>query len=255
MIDNKTHSYMKKIFAGILICCSFFVSSALQAQKAYEEGLLKHVGIGINAGMYGPGVNVNLSVLPFLKARVGLNYIGYTYVINQDFEGDTQTDPIVTDAVKGKIIDAGFGFLNASILADYYPFASVPFSITAGFYFGQNKAGVTGSAEDKFQYGGIKVNPNADGSFSGNIFMGNVVKPYLGIGFGRTISESRVGFRFDLGAIYQGSPEFRSPNIDGDFDISHIDTSGAESTLQTALMISLMKFWPQLSFSLTYRIF
>ncbi len=240
---------MKKVILSILFISIFLFSASLQAQIS--------LGAGLNLGLYGPGVQVSISPLPFLKARVGLNYMGYNYSINEAFSGDSQTDPMATGTVDGEIYDAKFSFLNGSVLADFYPAPRVPISITGGFYLGQNKVGINGNADDKFQYIGVKVNPEANGDFSGDILIGNVVKPYLGLGFGNTLSEnSNLSFRFDIGAIYQGSPKFKSSYVEGTyFDIDDLDTSIAGENDQMMLALSLMKFWPQLSFTLTYKIF
>ena len=63
------------------------------------------------------------------------------------------------------------------------------------------------------RYEDIVITPNDDGSFDGKLVMGNTIKPYLGIGIGRTIPKNRVGVRFELGMVYQGKYSLSSPNI------------------------------------------
>ena len=90
---------------------------------------------------------------------------------------------------------------------------------------------------------------------AGDINFGGVVKPYFGLGFGRTIPKNRVGFRCDLGAIYQGDIIASSDNIrEKSVNIHKIDFS---ETGEEAIMdvVRALKWYPMLSFTLSYRIF
>ncbi|MFG6342093.1 MAG: hypothetical protein K1V70_08085 [Alistipes sp.] len=53
---------------------------------------------------------------------------------------------------------------------------------------------------------------NPDGSVSADLKVRSV-KPYVGLGFGRPIPRRRVGFRFELGALFHGSPKIVSKNL------------------------------------------
>lgn len=78
------------------------------------------------------------------------------------------------------------------------------------------------------------------------------VRPYLGIGFGRSIPETHFGFQFDFGALYIGKPAITSSNeTDGTSEIS-ISNQDTQKILD---LISKICVYPQLSFRLIYRIF
>ena len=76
----------------------------------------------------------------------------------------------------------------------------------------------------------------------------NSFKPYLGIGYGRLVPKSRVGFRVELGAqfhgdleVYQGGKKLDvNSALKGDDDISKI--------------IDKLTIYPVLKFMLTTRI-
>jgi hypothetical protein len=75
----------------------------------------------------------------------------------------------------------------------------------------------------------------------------NALRPYFGIGWGNAIPRGRVGFRFDIGAMYHGKPKVTSPNYDGDLN----KVEGAEDFNK---ILSKVQFWPQMSFQLTFRL-
>ena len=175
---------------------------------------------------------------------------------------------------------------TAKLLLEYYPAKKSSFHITAGLYCGISPlfAGVGISGHERFQselnslvsevnelnrkyvddpnYTPIEIENNASIYFS----MGEksyefnssttqiglempLVRPYLGLGFGRSIPKSHFGFQFDLGVWYHkglslsGIKEVAyDPSYDslGDFDISTITS---------------VPVYPYVSLRLIYRIF
>ena len=132
---------IKNLLLSLLI--TSFAVGQLYAQDEKKEtpkyghngGFLENIGIGLKAGTYGGGVDVNVSLLPILKARIGFNYFDFTHLINEtifDLEGADGTPVDLT------IKDISVKFPNANLLLDFYPLVNVPISITGGLYFGQN---------------------------------------------------------------------------------------------------------------------
>lgn len=75
----------------------------------------------------------------------------------------------------------------------------------------------------------------------------NKVKPYLGFGFGRAIPMNRVGFQFELGAWYHGTPTISSSReIKFDPKADGIDGVGD--------VLKKVKFFPQMTFRLIGRV-
>lgn len=255
---------MKKIFSVLLIGSIVCFTGNVKAQNASEGGLLQHVGVGLNANLIkGYGISIHLSILPTLKARAGLNYFGLGIIPSilekQTFNGDAydyQTTNLGKESVKGEIAKINLSMINGSILADWYPAGGNSiFSITGGFYIGTDRVKVSGSADGDFSYEKIQVKTDADNTFKGHIQMGNVIKPYIGIGLGKTISNSRIGFRWDLGVVYQGAPSFYSDNAGGKFSIDDLNTEGIGDDYKSVLDLVTIPWYPQMQFTLSYRIF
>jgi hypothetical protein len=247
-----------------LIALFIFLLSAgfTNAQEAF-----KHWAIGIDAGTYGIGASVATSISPNFKLRLGINHLGFNYKDGFDMDGiDGYLPELPDDApdleMTGKITDLKLNFTQFKVLVDYYPMQNGIFSLTAGLYLGKNTISGDGKIENYetlveqnggerpiFGFEDLTIQPEADGSFDAKIQLGNTIKPYVGIGLGRTIANSRVGFKFDLGVVFQGAPQFKSNTI---YPGSNLDK--AYNSLNEYISTDLLKLWPMLSFSLSYRI-
>lgn len=114
----------------------------------------------------------------------------------------------------------------------------------------------------------ITPDPDDGGNVEANIEVGGF-RPYLGIGFGRAVPKGRIGFQFDLGVMFWGTPEIYAPsaikNADGTFQT---DPNGNLKVERTKLSkesvegdggdviktISKITVYPVLNFRLTGRI-
>ena len=76
------------------------------------------------------------------------------------------------------------------------------------------------------------------------------VRPYAGIGFGRSVPNKRVGFQFEMGAWFHGTPKVVSPN---ELPADKYDPN-AESIEGVGDIISKITVYPQITFRLTGRI-
>lgn len=145
-------------------------------------------GVGIRAGTTGLGGDIGFGIVPTLSARVGYSYLNYS------------TDIDVTDVN----YDSKLKLSNASFLLDWSPLG--PFRITAGIIANDNKIDVTGTPSGgSFTINGVTYPAAAVGSLTGQIKTGNTAAPYLGIGYGN-VAGAGVNFYFDLGVMFQGSP-------------------------------------------------
>jgi len=106
-----------------------------------------------------------------------------------------------------------------------------------------------------------KAGINIDNSNIGFDENGNVVatakvksvRPYLGLGFGRLIPKGRVGFRFELGAQFQGRPTIYDTFGD---DVVNSDKYGLSSEDKNDItkVLDYMKVYPVLKLSIRGRI-
>ena len=139
-------------------------------------------------------------------------------------------------------VTASFGMFNGKILVDFYPFES-SFRITGGFYIGKNSlVNVEGSMKGAnnilkmletvrdetaktVPYGGTKIDYVDQKLIDGyNLTVKDVTKPidakleinsfkpYIGLGFGRSVPNRFFGVSFDIGALFWGSPAITSSN-------------------------------------------
>ena len=179
--------------------------------------------------------------------------------------------------VEGKV-----GFTNGKILFDIFPFNSnkSSFHLTFGAYFGTSKIisvynkelgslGIVNTAnriidaynaESNAGKGSVyaelgdykNLGPDAEGNVDFSIKVSGF-KPYLGIGFGRAVPKSRVGFMFELGCMFWKTPSivFTGNQV---IDIDK-DKAGNEDVGKAIDIISKFKVYPCLNFRLCGRIF
>ena len=238
-----------------------FLSGVLAISAYAQGGFLENWAIGLNAGLYGYGIQGATSLTPHLKARLGFDYMSYSHNKAIEFDADAMNRGQYMDySIPGEFSKTKLNFSNIKAMIDYYPRKTGIFCFTAGFYVGGNKITVDGEATNYKQYlpdkpqisfDEILVQPDDNGHFDAKVKLGNsIIKPYFGLGLGRTIPKSRLGFKFELGVVYQGDFE-----IESDYASPEAMTNTTNSFISDlSVSKDLLKLWPMLNFSLTYRI-
>jgi len=220
----------------LLLLIAIFTTTSFYAQKPSQGGLFENFSVGVKAGiLYGPGIDFATSLHENVKLRAGYSHFGFDAMDYIETDGD-QT------ITKGEI-----SFSNANLLFDYFPTGGI-FHITGGLYFGKNNITMEGTGEESFAFGDNVLVPDQDGKFKGTAKFGSAIKPYIGIGLGRTIPNKRVSFKFELGTIFQGAPKIESPNLDKTINLDTVEDSFDIDVIED------LKFWPTMTFSLIYRI-
>ena len=173
--------------------------------------------------------------------------------------------------------EASFSRTYVDVKFDLYPFPNASsFFICAGFSFGGNKLikikGQSMEAKQKMDEINGKLNMlemtyadldeenkfgididkyripiNEDGSVTGGMKVSGF-RPYLGLGFGRLIPKNRVGFRFELGAQFQGKPKIYADGVDLD------EIIGQDAKNDISDIMDYLKVYPVIKFSLRGRI-
>ena len=146
--------------------------------------------------------------------------------------------PNSVDKINTEIdLSAKLGLFNGKILLDFYPMESSGFHLTGGFYIGKKKlvnvegtmreANVIldmltvvrdesqklGQNHDYINHPLIEGHDLTVGDLGKGIDAAlsiNTIKPYIGLGFGRTVPRRFFGASFELGAIFQGAPKITS---------------------------------------------
>ena len=245
---------MQKKLIALLVCVVITSSSYAQGK------LFENWAVGLNAGLYGYGIQGATSLSPNIKARAGFDFISYTHNDAIDFEFNAIKNGLsLNHTIIGAFYDTKLKFTNAKVMIDYYPMKTGILCFTAGVYLGKNNVYFNGQIDDYEQYAdmpnmgdeNIIIQPNRDGSFNATFKLKNSVKPYLGLGLGRTIPKSRIGFKFELGVVYQGDWKMESDNVaNNNYSVNDFlnlmdDFPISEKTL---------KLWPMLNFTLSYKI-
>ncbi len=96
---------------------------------------------------------------------------------------------------------------SGSLLLDWHLLKSA-FRLSGGLVLNQNKLDLTSRTDDDlFIIDDVAYSREEVGDLAGRVDF-NAISPYLGIGWGDAVGEnSRLSFFFDLGILFQGSPQ------------------------------------------------
>ncbi|WP_288146535.1 hypothetical protein [Xylanibacter caecicola] len=234
-----------------------------------DKNIFNHLAVGLNVGTTGIGFDVAMPICNYVQVRAGVDFMP-NIKVSTDFGIDA---PNVEGYNIPQSIEAEgkVGFTNGKLLFDVYPFRSSSFHVTAGAYFGSSKivkaynkeygvlgdlakynndveAGLYPGAEKiGVELGDYLLEPDDDGNVQASIKTASF-KPYLGIGFGRAVPKKRVGFMFDLGVQFWGTPKVYC------FDkrLTDEDTNGGDGGIIKT--ISKIKVYPTMNFRICGRI-
>lgn len=234
-----------------------------------DKNIFNHLSVGLNVGTTGIGFDVAMPICNYVQVRAGVDFMP-NIKVSTDFDidaPDVQGYEIPDNIeAEGKV-----GFTNGKLLFDVYPFKRSSFHVTAGAYFGSSKVIKAYNKEDGIlsdvadfnndvengllpgydkigvELGDYLLEPDDNGNVQASIKTASF-KPYLGIGFGRAVPKKRIGFMFDLGVQFWGTPKvycFDKRLTDKDVD------GGDGGIIKT---ISKVKVYPTLNFRLCGRI-
>lgn len=211
---------MKKFI--MTVAMSFLTVFSCMAQDGEQPfyGLGNRLGAGIGVGTEGYGIDVATSFNKYFGARLGLNIVPGTSF-------NTSVDVDVNDGTTEKMdVSSSVGRTSVDLKFDCYPFPDASsFFVTAGFSFGGSKLlKVTGHSDNfadmirkgdelNLEIGNYNIPIDENGNVGGGIKVSGF-RPYLGLGFGRLIPKGRVGFRFEMGFQFHGTPELYADGVD-----------------------------------------
>jgi hypothetical protein len=151
------------------------------------------MGMGLRAGTFGYGVDLDVGLTEKLTLRLAYNRLSFDQTIE---DTDVTYDGTLN-------IDSFSGYL------DWFPFGG-GFKLSVGAVSSGPAIDVDGTpAPGTFvEIGDTTYSATQVGSLRGEIILGKSVAPYIGLGYGNVVSEKhRVTFLFDVGAIYSGTPD------------------------------------------------
>ncbi len=108
-------------------------------------------------------------------------------------------------------------FKNGSLLLDWHPFSGA-FRLPGGLYVNGNEINVDGTyrrdllpAEFQQYAGLVRVKGTVDF---------NSIAPYAGLGWNSNHGQKGWGFAFDVGVLFQGSPNVSDLHVEAPLDIN-----------------------------------
>lgn len=237
------------------------VISVGMAQKVQNYGFFNHASIGLSAGTTGIGLEISFPVTKVIQFTAGYSFmpkisvlknVDYYYYIHSNGMNIRHTE---TTEVEGQL-HMGDG----KFLVEVSPFENYSFHVTAGLYVGktvlitaQNNEPLSGINPDgEIMISGHKIKIGTDGIARATVEV-NKVKPYIGIGFGRSVPKKRVSVSFDAGLIFWGSPA-----VYEDISGEHIQASSVEMGYEDKGLIDdigTIKIMPVINLKLAVRLF
>lgn len=244
-----------------LLLGAAFTSVSAQSDNGVKMGLFNHLSVGVSASTLGYGFDIAMPVSPYLTLRGGVDIMPS---ITFDTDVDVDVDVAGYSNSYSVNIEGDTKRTQTYVLANIYPFKRSSFFLSAGAYFGGAKVvGAKGQTDDpqllnlinNYQdqigvvIGDYTLPFDNDGSVTGSIEV-KKFRPYVGLGFGRSVPYRRIGFAFELGVQFHGTPQVKDKNgsINDLISASEADDDFSE-------IVDKLKAYPVLKFRLTGRIF
>lgn len=229
-----------------------------------QDGVFKHLGVGVGAGTNGISVELSTPVTRWIQLRAGLSMM-------PNFKLNTSADVnyslpnnqygYETEQTTSVDLEGAFGRTQGSIIVNLYPLPWGSFYVAGGLYFGGNKLLKVKGHSDELanlqqqgatagvEIGDYTLPVDRDGNVRGGLKVNNV-RPYLGIGWGRAVPNNRINFGIELGVQFMGSPKLYTDH--GNI-LDNIDGMDGDNDIQK--IMDKVKVWPVLTFKLSGRIF
>ena len=244
---------IKAIFAAFVMA---LFAQPVQAQDRVDEfGIFDHMSVGLTLGTTGIGLDLAAPVTDYLQVRAGYNFFsGIKYSEDVDYRAKGKP-------TRGKTKAEGTNYMGTGhLLVDVYPFPDYTFHATAGFYIGTDevvKLENTSPVLDFDEGEGIVIGDHIvgfdrDGYAHGAIKV-NKFRPYVGIGFGRSVPRKRFGVSGDFGVQFWGKPKVYEKQTGMDLEVKKEDLGDDSNKYYD--VISKFSVWPVVTLRLTYRIF
>lgn len=204
-----------------------------------------------NISTLGIGVGVTKRITPRFNASVGVNTLPFDLGIDveaddSDLEYDTDLD-----------------IFSVSAIGRYYPSANSGFHLAGGIIFNDFEASgdATVGAATSVDIDGTQFTTDAGGgTVNAEASFENDIAPYIGIGWGNPVGNSRFSVFANLGVMYTGSPDV---NISSTGNFANTDATNPGRSLADALdeeandieddLDILGGFYPVLTLGVSYQ--
>lgn len=224
------------------------------AGAASASDTLKSNSLGARVGTDGIGITYSYGLNRFIGLRAGYHFGSLNY---DEVDGSTSYEG-----------DLKFGALSAMV--DIKPFKG-GFRVSVGAYSAPPELTMNASGEDVYAFGDAEEEYYGNLRLDGEIDLGSMA-PYLGIGWGGTNNRAGLGFSFDIGAMFTGSPKVsmqasgtacegaNNACPGGSFDVQGNDPAAVEFREALGREVSKieadakdLKIWPVVNLGIHYR--
>ena len=226
------------------LCLLMAVMCVHPAQAQWEQKAFSSLAVSLNGGTNGGALQLATPLNSFIYLRGGASFIPLSY--SDTYSGYyAPAQASFKYDLKAKLNPTGM------LVVDVHPFKKSGFHVTGGVVFGNRLATVSGSSPYPITIGDVTWEPSVIGIDEEIEAWVKIpaVRPYLGVGFGRAIPKKRVGFKVELGGIFQGSREIESTN---NIIRDNVDKENQE-TLDKIL--SNLSVFPYLNLQLSIKLF
>lgn len=216
---------MKKLFVG-LVCLGLLWTVPAHAGA----------GLTVKGGTLGIGVDGTVSLVPKLNVRGNFNFFKYSFSGTQ---GDVKYD---TD----------LKLRSFSVLLDLHPAPRLGFRLSAGILFNRNRLDMVSQPTSSYTIGPRTYSGSQVGTVNGGVTF-KPAAPYLGLGWGDA-TVRRVGLAFDLGAVFQGSPDVSLVATGPIASDSNFRNDLNQETQKAKDDLRKFKYYPVFSLGITFRL-
>lgn len=243
---------MKKTTLLITLAALLLTTTTICAQHKVKA--FQHLSFSVNVGTLGYGVQLAAPINQHLSLRTGVMMFNYTHDYNYDgvirYDGDNgqSADYDLDIPMKAKA-----SMVNGLLLADVFPFRNTRFHLTGGFYLGNpDIIKITSDVATRpVEIGDVIIQP--EGGRVAAQLETRAFKPYIGLGFGSSVTKKRVGFKFELGAMFHGSPQIVV--TEGEVITDNANINVGEELSKFNDFLKDFSVYPVLNFQLNFRAF
>ena len=192
------------------------------------------IGAQVHGGTLGVGAGISYPFTDKINGRLGFN----TASLGVDVDDASDID-----------YDADIEWQTVYFLADYHPFGGT-FRVTGGLMSNGNE--LTGKAKLSASQtiGDTTYTIDEVGTLKAKIDFDSIA-PYLGVGWGRMASrDSGFSFNFDIGFLFQGSPNVSLRQSGGIITIDPADIKAEENEAEDD--IDEFDLYPVISFGAAF---
>lgn len=272
---------MKKIFLALALV------AAMSANAQTDNKV--HVAVGVNLGTTGVGLEAATSICPNLDIRAGFDFVPQVEITSTaHYERPSALNNVPAELLATRYVNIppygadidikGKPFMSqGKVLFDIYPTKKTSFHFTVGAMIGSSEIAKLRAADKTvaavelynqdiknglivaepgfpngitIEFEGYAITPNkgrAEVDARVNSF-----RPYVGIGFGRSVPRKNIGCKFELGMEFWG--KIKVVDKYGDHEITE-DEPNISSDLKDVLSIlNKVPGYPCLKFSVFGKI-